>query len=629
MSNNQHNLEQLLAGAVFSIPDYQRGYAWDDKQVKEFIDDIDDLSDDANIRVHYMGTIVTYSSGGFKHYKKTKVPVKDVVDGQQRLTSVLLYMAVLLHSLLKNEPNDLDYATAQTTFLYSGDVPKLSLNGSDCEFYLSLLREGGMLTGDVVATDTPQRKRLARASEMFRERIDDCNLEKKKSLFDALTSRLVFSSYEIAEESEIGMTFELMNSRGKDLTTLELLKNYLMFWASRNIGEDEKRKALVQSVNRGWGEVYRSLGCSAKCSDDQCLRTAWILSFTSEPKRWKQYRGFKEDDCIPIRNFERRSKKTTLAFIESFVRELVRVARCYAAVVSLPATMPPRVQSAIQDVHHTGNVANTIPLLVALEMKREEKRLSEDEELSILRAVEVYSFRTFLWARRRSDAGKAKLFGLAKAFHDGQKTPEQIRMEICSLTEGYSPASKFRDEIMAPMNWYERYSLLRCVLFGYEQHLVSSQRPIERPDITWEDTKDRERTVEHILPQTPAEGSHWREVWSSEQIKTYTHDIGNLVLTRDNSCYKNFEFLRKKLGEGNDGVNPVNTCVHCYTNSLIAQEREIARENDWTPETEGERRKTLIDWILEMWCPDVGPIESPMNLNEEDDEDSSNEEGIR
>lgn len=40
MSNNQHNHEQLLAGAVFSIPDYQRGYAWDEKQVKEFIDNI-------------------------------------------------------------------------------------------------------------------------------------------------------------------------------------------------------------------------------------------------------------------------------------------------------------------------------------------------------------------------------------------------------------------------------------------------------------------------------------------------------------------------------------------------------------------------------------------------------------
>ena len=629
MANNKQNLEQLLAGAVFSIPDYQRGYAWDDEQVKDFIDDVDALSEDDGVKSHYMGTVVTYDTGYVETYRKTEVPVKDVVDGQQRLTSVLLYLAVLLKSLRKCTPDDEDFAGDQTAFLYSGCVPKLNLCDSDRDFFLSLLREGGRLTGDIVATDTPSRKRLARAAQLFRERVEACDQLKMEAIYQALKSKLAFSSYEIAEECEIGMTFELMNSRGKDLTTLELLKNYLMYWASRNVRDDEDRKILVIKVNRCWAQVYRSLGSSEKCSDDQCLRTAWILSFNPEPKKWKQYKGFKADDCIPIRNFDKRSKDETLTFIETFVDDLVKVARHYANVVSLPDSLPARIQSAIHDVRHTDNIANAIPLLVALEMKREEGLLSEDDEISVLLDIERYSFRTFLWARKRSDAGKSKFFSLARDFHKGEKTSEQVCSEIRSLAEGYCPAAEFRAGIWMPINWYDRYRLLRCVLFGYEKYRVSEGHPSERPRISWEDTVDKERTVEHILPQTPDDESHWKKVWTQKEIADYTHDIGNLVLTRDNSSYKNFEFQRKKLGEGNDGVNPVDSFVPCYVNSLIAQERDIAREIDWTPDAEKRRREQLIKWIIARWCPDIGLTITPADLDEEADEDALNDDGIR
>ena len=99
-------------------------------------------------------------------YKKSSAAVLDVVDGQQRLTSILLFLSVVLAELKKH---DEEYGSYVTDYLYSGAVPKLQLNGADRDFYLSLLKSGGLLTGTVTETNTPQRKRLCRAANAFRK----------------------------------------------------------------------------------------------------------------------------------------------------------------------------------------------------------------------------------------------------------------------------------------------------------------------------------------------------------------------------------------------------------------------------------------------------------------------------
>jgi hypothetical protein len=119
-------------------------------------------------------------------------------------------------------------------------------------------------------------------------------------------------------------------------------------------------------------------------------------------------------------------------------------------------------------------------------------------------------------------------------------------------------------------------------------------------------------TIEHILPQTPERNSHWLSVWNPDEFDTCLHDIGNLVLTQNNSNYWNFEFSRKK---GVPGQGP------SYSNSDIRQERKISSFPDWTPTEFAERRNELVAWINNRWKTEGGQGVTTLEITDETDED--------
>ena len=216
---------------MFQIPDYQRGYAWEKEQWKDFVQDIDALIDD-KISSHYTGTIVIYQpiESPTINYGTKKLEVVDIVDGQQRLTTCSLYLSIILAELIKVGEDQ--YKADIPIYLFSGAKSKLKLNNDTEDFYFDLISKG---SANVQASTVHQRRLLDAFSYLKNHLTEQykarglTGVSYLKDLFDALIRKLNFSFYPIEVESEIGMTFELMNSRGKDLSALELLKNYLMY----------------------------------------------------------------------------------------------------------------------------------------------------------------------------------------------------------------------------------------------------------------------------------------------------------------------------------------------------------------------------------------------------------------
>jgi hypothetical protein len=611
---NRKTLTGLFAESLFQIPDYQRGYAWEEKQWKDFIQDIDALVDD-KVSSHYTGTIVVYDAGRHaqeRDYGTDRLRVVDVVDGQQRLTTACLYLSVIIRTLCNTGQSD--YESKIPDYLHAGGLCKLTLNNDTNDIFYDLLKTGRANT----AAQSPHEKRLVAACDRFQQHIEtqliargDAGVAYLKDLYAAITKKLHFTFYAIEEECEIGMTFELMNSRGKGLSVLELLKNYLMHWVSRNENDPVERQALTSLINRSWKDTYTNLGACAG-NEDQCLRIAWTLYCTHTPSYWVGYEGFKGDDYIPLRNFSKRSKEDTKAFIVKFTEGLAEISSHYAGILRPTKDNTPSADELrwLTKIHHTGNIANFLPLMVAVRKHRISGSISAVDHVALLKAIECFAYRVFLFEGRRSNAGQSSFYRWgAYIFNRPDALPSVIPW-VQGLTRYYAPEETFIEKTAKPSNWYSARHRLKYTLFEYELHLLATEGQGKDPHLTWEQLNDS--TIEHILPQTPGDESRWKKTWRQDKFEEGVHDIGNLVLTQNNASYSNFEFIRKK---GKPGIGP------SYSHSDIRQERKIAAYAHWTPKEFLERRSELFAWLIERWKTDTGPSAPAIEIVDDTDED--------
>jgi hypothetical protein len=439
------------------------------------------------------------------------------------------------------------------------------------------------------------------------------NVEHLAALYQAITTKMVFTFYPIEEECEIGMTFELMNSRGKGLSVLELLKNYLMHWIFRNV-EVSERKSLTDMVNKTWKEVYTNIG-SSRGSEDQCLRIAWILYCSHTPKQWKGYQGFKENAYFPLRDFSVKTKAETQNSILNFTDGLAKVSFNYAIITNPSAdnTISIDENTWLGKIHRTGNIANFLPLLVAARMNLREDKIKIDDYIELLKSLERYAYRVFLIEGKRSNAGKSNFYRWGNEVFEGKQSLDAVIRGVYGLINYYAEETSFIDKVNKATNWYARRYLLKYTLYEYEQHLLETGGNARKSALSWDDLSDA--TIEHILPQTPKEGSVWEQEWPDDDIAMYLHDIGNLVLTHNNSNYLNFDFIRKK---GKPGISP------SYCDSDIRQERKIASFDNWRPTELKQRRSDLAKWISERWKTLDIPVQ--ISVDEDDDADIDSEE---
>jgi hypothetical protein len=590
-------LSNILEGKIFQIPDYQRGYAWETKQWNDFVQDIDALIDD-KIVSHYTGTIVIYQpiSKPTENYGTKKLEIVDIVDGQQRLTTCSLYLSIIIKELIKYGQED--FKAEIPIYLYSGSKTKLRLNNDTADFYSDLIAKG---VSNIEANSVHQR-RLFEAYCFLKKHIEeqleiraDKGEDYLRDLFDAIIRKLNFSFYPIEIESEIGMTFELMNSRGKDLSSLELLKNYLMYWVYRNIPDVSEKEDFTNTINKTWKEVYVNI---AKCngSESQCLRIAWTLLVNYTPKNWDGYSGFKSDDVIPLRNFSKKSKDEVKCFLLKFVDGLALISKHYSAIIRPSnSSFDENELTMLTKIRNAGNIANYLPLMVASRIKRESNEIENSVYADFLKSIEVFSYRIFLWEGKRSNTGMSQFYRWADDVFTSTHSLKSVTEWIYGTINWYSHENSFRKSLTEDFfEWYQHRRLLKYTLFEYEVFLLQGKN---KPKLNWEDLTDS--TIEHILPQNPDKQSNWLNKWTDEERKKCLHDISNLVLTKDNSRYSNFEFDRKSKGIDDRG-NRIYEFY--YSNSDIKQERKIAQDvEDWTPENCEKRRAELTDWIIKNW----------------------------
>ena len=306
------SLDSLFKEKLFRIPDYQRGYAWQREQLKDFWEDLINLS---GKRKHYTGVLTLKEVPSSDIPKSTKeywlvedhsYRVYYVVDGQQRLTTFIVFLQSFVDfvkSLPENEEKpdqdiyvteSLSVADLRRSYLFrtkpTGDQFRTYKFGYESDnpsySYLRFRILGEEGSGAVV--ETFYTLNLSNASIYFTEQLRELHKQEGsegiQDIYKKLTKQFLFNEYIIKDEFDVFVAFETMNNRGRRLSDLELLKNRLIYLTTLYDEEeldDASRKSLRDAINDAWKDVYHQLGRNKArpLNDDDFLRAHWIIYF--------------------------------------------------------------------------------------------------------------------------------------------------------------------------------------------------------------------------------------------------------------------------------------------------------------------------------------------------------------
>ena len=161
------------------------------------------------------------------------------------------------------------------------------------------------------------------------------------------------------------------------------------------------------------------------------------------------------------------------------------------------------------------------------------------------------------------------------------------------------PFDDLKEYLHEARNWFElKPFALKFTLYEYEKWLIQQKYPNSSLMLRWEDL-EKNMTREHILPQSPTD--YWLDRWDEKDIEIWLHDIGNILLTLDNSVYSNHPYSRKCLGEDENGNKVAD---RYYVDSELKQEREMTKYKEWTVNEVKERHDEIVDFILKRWLFD-------------------------
>lgn len=322
------SLDKLFKEKLFRIPDYQRGYAWQPKQLAAFWEDLVNLPDS---RSHYMDVLtlkaipneeVISQSKEFWLVDDHSYHIYHIVDGQQRLTTFIILLQAFVE-VARQIPENQDrddcdiYVTDSLTiediierYLYKLKPRELFRtykfgyekdNPSDEYLRYRILQEDG---GGTVA-ETFYTLNLGNAKTYFYGQIkklhEEFGMQGLTEMYRKLTKQFLFNEYTIKDEFDVFVAFETMNNRGKKLSDLELLKNRLIYLTT--LYEDEEldeseRNNLRETINDAWREVYYQLGRNKTkpLNDDDFLRAHWTMYFKYSRKTGRDYIRFLLED---------------------------------------------------------------------------------------------------------------------------------------------------------------------------------------------------------------------------------------------------------------------------------------------------------------------------------------------
>lgn len=600
--NKYHIYEIFSADGKFyySIPKYQREYTWGPREWEALYDDISE-----NNNEYFIGSIICIPLGDAIN------PYMEVIDGQQRLTTISLFLTAL-YNRLRNYKDDMseddeDVLPSMKKALKSSISPNEmkvvpQVQNFNKDDYDVVMYENGLRKS--VATKHayfPLRK-IAKGYKYFLDRIDkeiegkdvDASisflLEKYEKVKQAILVKI-----EVSTHSDAYVLFESLNNRGTPLTAIDLMKNLIMARAESN------NLTIDDCFNR-WQQLLANL------SDDYGVQERFFRQyynafkhrlnepFMSDEDRKKDPLGVVATRSNLLNIFEALINKDLPAFLD----DILACGEIYSWLI-LQDENETIYRRALEDLDHIQGAPSYL-LLMYLIKNKAALNINDNQITKLIHLLAKYFVR-----RNVTD-------------YPNTRDLTRIFMDIISKIEeggfvGDAVMTTIIDILSSPNNCASDEQLEKSLKgdvykdnVGATRYILCKLAESAMTQESWTDLWKRTDkkvfvwTIEHIFP----EGDNIPQCWvdmiangdrnlANQYREDYTHKIGNLTITGYNSTLGNKSFEEKRDRKSKDGQRFIG-----YKNGLEIN-KEIAQKEQWTIDDIQKRTDKLVAELLNVY----------------------------
>lgn len=542
---------QLMGnGLRYEIPKFQRDYTWEYEQWDDLWQDINLLECNEESE-HYMGYLVLQTSNN-KNFQ--------IIDGQQRLTTMsILILAVLkaLNNLVENQIDPVDNLKRKENLLnsYIGYIDpvtlisnnKLKLNRNSDDYY----RQQMVLLKELPLRNTnTSEKHMRDCFNWYLEKIQKkiTTGENLAGFIDSLVDKLFFTVIEVSDQINAFKVFETLNARGVQLSSSDLLKNYLF----SVVDETKPHISEIEELEKIWSKIVGKLG-ENKIED--YLRYFWN-SYNKTVSKKNLFKTIKTNILTKEKVFE-------------LVRELMNKADIYLAIQSPEDIFwkdYPEIKSALTELK-LYQIRQTNSLLIIAYSK-----LTIAQFKKITQICSIISFRYNVIGGLNPNAQEEIYNSIALEIY------QTGSFKIKDFQPIYVSDINFENDFATKSfkNTSRNHKIVKYLLTKIEEYKFKNEIS----------TDSDLYNIEHILPESADET--WGE-FSQEEIDRSVYRIGNMTL------------LEKKLNKIAD-TKKFGDKITFFKQSNCQITQEISENYEiWNESIISSRQRNLAKNAKSIW----------------------------
>lgn len=531
----------------FEIPNYQRPYSWKTDQVGALIDDIDYFAFQDNdfdeLKPYFLGSIVLI---------KGDDPTAKVVDGQQRLATLTILFSVLRELLP-------DLKAPITKRIYEEGDPlartknkfRLLVRERDREFFNKYIQlEDGLAKLPPEESLPDSQDNIGNNAFYLRHELQGkYTKDKLRTLAQYLVQKCYLVVVSTSDEESAYRIFSVLNDRGMQLSHADILKAEI-------IGEIPDSEQ--ESYTKKWEDIEEELGI-----DQFKDLFAHIRMINRKVKA-------KDTTLKEIRD-HLKPKEQPKVFID---QELSPYANAFDDVKKAAFESASNAENINKFLRWLNKLDNEDWIPPAISFLAKWGNKDTERVVDFMKRLERLAFG--LYVLRIGINGRIERYGkvLSAIENNEDLTARECSIQL-SADERQSICSTLLGDVYGTQ--FAKYLLLRL-----DSNLSEGGASYDYPIIT----------IEHVLPQNPANDSEWIKLFTEDDLKELTNCLGNLVLLtrRKNSKAQNYEFERKKSSYFvSDGVSPF-----VITTNVLSYDK-------WTPDVIRKRRSDLLERCKNIW----------------------------